>query len=223
MRLSRRTLMAGLAVSGCASLAPVRPAPTTFPAADGVAITALRYGGGPRGVVLVPGGHGVGETWDAQARRLAQAGFHVLAIDYRGRGRSRGGQDDTKAHLDVLGAVRRLKADGARDVAVVGASWGGYATGMAAVAEPGLIDRVMLLAHSPFEGVERLSGRKLFVVARDDSDGTGAVRLDAIRRQFDAAPEPKELLVLDGAAHAQFLFLTPVGERLYAAMLRFLS
>ena len=70
---------------------------------------------------------------------------------------------------------------------------------------------------------ERLGGRKLFIVAAEDRDGAGRLRLDSIREQFERAPEPKDLVVLPGAAHAQFLFLTPQGERLFAEMLRFLS
>jgi pimeloyl-ACP methyl ester carboxylesterase len=175
-------------------------------------------------VVLVPGGHGVGETWHFQAQRLARAGFRVLAIDYRGRGRSPPvPPDDEKAHLDVLGAVRQLKAEGAERVSVVGASWGGWAAGTAAIAEPGLIDRVVLLAHSPFREPERLGGRKLFIVAAEDREGSGRLRIESIRDQFQRAPEPKELVLLEGAAHAQFLFLTDQGERLYAEIERFLS
>jgi len=41
--------------------------------------------------------------------------------------------------------------------------------------------------------------------------------------QFDRAADPKQLLVLDGAAHAQFLFGSDQGERLIREILRFLS
>jgi pimeloyl-ACP methyl ester carboxylesterase len=187
-------------------------------------VSGRSYGSGSRGVVLVPGGHGVGDTWHLQAQRLARAGFRVLTIDYRGRGLLPSvPPDDEKAHLDVLGAVRQLKADGADQISVVGASWGGWASGTAAIAEPGLISRLVLIAHSPFREPERLRGRKLFIVAEEDRVGTGQLRLDAIRDQFERAPEPKALVVLPGAAHAQFMFLTPHGERLYAETLRFLS
>ena len=37
------------------------------------------------------------------------------------------------------------------------------------------------------------------------------------------APEFKELLILDGDAHAQFIFATDQGDRLMRAILRFLS
>ena len=223
MALTRRAVIAGLALSGCAA-GRIRAAALSFPAGDGVPVTGEAHGAGSRGVVLVPGGHGVGETWEVQAARLAAAGFRVLAMDYRGRGRADGtAPDDGKTHLDVIGAVQWLRTQGAERVAVVGASWGGWAAGTAAVAAPGLIDRLVLLAHSPFDHPERLGGRKLFVVAEDDRDGAGRPRLEAIRAQHDRAPPPKDLVVLEGAAHAQFLFLTRQGERLYAEMLRFLG
>ena len=223
MRLTRRATLAGLALSGCASLAAGRER-VALQAADGVAVTGLAYGEGERAVILVPGGHGVGETWDGQARRLAAAGLRVLAIDYRGRGAGAAlPPDDEKLPLDLIGAAWMLKDEGARSVAAVGASWGGWGAGTAAVAEPGLFDRLVLLAHSPFEHPERLGGRKLFILAEEDSDGSGRPRLAAIRDQHDRAPAPKALVLLEGAAHAQFLFLTPQGERLYGEIERFLT
>jgi pimeloyl-ACP methyl ester carboxylesterase len=159
-----------------------------------------------------------------QAQRLAKAGFRVLAMDYRGRGPSpQVPPDDEKAHLDVLGAVRQLKAEGAEKVSVVAASWGGWAAGTAAVLEPDLIERLVLLAHSPFEGPERLKCRTFFIAAGEDRDGTARLRLGAIREQYKKAPDPKELLVLPGAAHAQFLFLTSQRELLERELVRFLS
>ncbi|HEX8215424.1 MAG TPA: alpha/beta fold hydrolase [Allosphingosinicella sp.] len=223
MQLTRRTVVAGLTLSGCApTLMDQRIVSIRTP--DDVLVSGREYGNGRRGVVLVPGGHGVGETWDLQAHRLAEAGFRVLAMDYRGRGVApTASPDDTKAHLDVLGAVRQLRAGGVDHVSVVGASWGGWAAGTAAVAEPSLIDRLVLLAHSPFEQPERLGGRKLFIVAAEDRVGSGRLRLHEIRSQYDRAPEPKQLVVLPGAAHAQFLFLTPHGETLYAEIFGFLA
>lgn len=223
MKLTRRAVVAGLPLAGCAPRLTARDS-VSFRARDGVIVSGRSYGSGSRGVVLVPGGHGVGETWELQAQRLARAGFRVLAMDYRGRGVSPTVQpDDEKAHLDVLGAVQQLKADGADQVSVVGASWGGWAAGTAAIAEPGLISRLVLIAHSPFRDPERLLGRKLFIVAKEDRVGSGQLRLESIRDQYQRAPEPKKLCVLPGAAHAQFLFLTSQGDRLYAETLRFLT
>jgi hypothetical protein len=67
-----------------------------------------------------------------------------------------------------------------------------------------------------------LKSRSLFIVARDDSNGAGP-RLPGIRVQYDKAPQPKELIVLEGSAHAQFLFQTDQRDRVMREILRFLS
>ena len=223
MGMSRRVVIAGLALSGWAS--PARAAQgLSFAAADGVQISGKLYGSGAHGVVLVPGAHGIGETWHLQAERLERAGLAVLALDYRGLGGATGAaQDGAKAHLDVLGAIDRLQAGGAERISLVGASWGGRAAAMAAMERPGLVERIVLLAHSAFDNPEKLGGRKLFIVARQDRDGSGELRIEAIQRQFDRTPEPKRLVVLDGAAHAQFLYLTARRDRLHAEIERFLT
>jgi hypothetical protein len=59
-------------------------------------------------------------------------------------------------------------------------------------------------------------------VARDDASDDGP-RLPRIREQYEKAPEPKKLIVLDGSAHAQYLFQTDQGERVMREILRFLS
>ncbi len=223
MRLTRRAAVAGLAIAGWAAVSPARTI-LTFSAADGVPVSGLQYGSGDHAVLLVPGAHGVGETWHLQAERLGRSGLRVLAMDYRGLGPANAvPQDAEKAHLDVLGAAMRLKSDGADRLSVVGASWGGAAAAMASIAAPGLIDRLLLLAPSRFDHPERLGGRKLFIVASQDRDGAGRRRLDSIREQYERVPSPKDLMVLEGSAHAQFLFLTPEGDRLYSEMERFLS
>jgi hypothetical protein len=59
-------------------------------------------------------------------------------------------------------------------------------------------------------------------VAREDSNGVG-LRLPGIRAQYEKAPHPKELIVVDGSAHAQFLFQTDQSDRILREILRFLS
>jgi hypothetical protein len=67
-----------------------------------------------------------------------------------------------------------------------------------------------------------MQGRKLFVVARGDVRGENVPRLPEIQGQYEQATGPKELLVLEGSAHAQHLFATAEGERLMREILRFL-
>jgi dienelactone hydrolase len=158
---------------------------------------------------------------------LTEAGFRVLAIDLRVYSPRRDGAelklDDGGMHFDVLAAVRYLRKKGAKTVSVVGASMGGDAAADAlAEAKPREIDRLVLLASGEYGQPEKWKGRKLFIVARDDSNGAGP-RLPKIRAQYEKAPDPKELIVLEGSAHAQFIFGTDQGERLMREILRFLS
>ena len=200
----------------------------SFPTDDGGVVYADLYGCGERGVVLAHGGRFTKESWAEQAQALSEAGFLTLAIDFRGRGQSRGGSGavpgDDAAYYDVLAAVRYLHRLGAHRVSVVGASFGGEAAARASVeAAPGEIDRIVLIAHSPINEPGRIKGRKLFITSRDDLSGSGTLRLPSIRDQYERAPHPKELVILDGSAHAQHMFSTDQGLRLLSEILRFLS
>ena len=107
---------------------------------------------------------------------------------------------------------------------MVGASLGGGAVAQAAVeAEDGEIDRVVMLAHMLIDTPGQMKGRKLFIVSRDDMGPGDKPRLAGIREQYEEAPAPKELIVLEGTAHAQFLFMSPEKDRLMHEILRFLS
>ena len=207
--------------------APASPTEVSFATEDGGVVYGALSGVGERAVVLVHGARFTKESWAPQAERLASAGLRVLAIDLRGRGHSRGGpgaNSEKEVQLDVLAAVRYLHTEGVRSVSVVGGSFGGWAAARAAVlASAGEIERLVLLAASPIENPEVLPGRKLFVVARDDALGAGQLRLPGIREQFERAPEPKQLVVLEGSAHAQHLFATEQGERLIQLIEDFLS
>jgi pimeloyl-ACP methyl ester carboxylesterase len=199
----------------------------SFPTDDGGTIYGDLYGSGECGVVLAHGGRFNKESWEKQARVLATAGFRVLAIDFRGIGQSRGpGQADIMSaplHLDVLAAVHYLRSAGAKTVSVVGGSLGGGAAADASIAAgPGEIDRLVLLGASPNGPAEKLKSPILFIVARDDANADGP-RLPGIRAKYEKVPEPKELIIVDGSAHAQFLFQTDQGERVMREILRFLS
>ena len=202
------------------------PQLVSFPTQDGGRVYANIYGKNDRSVVLAHGGRFNKESWATQAKALAKAGFRVVAIDFRGRGQSRGGPGSTSpadgVHFDVLAAVRYLRQTGAETVSVVGASFGGWAAARAAVEAPGEIDRLVLLAATVDEP-ERLVGRKLFILTREDFRGEGVPRLPEIREQYERAPDPKELVLLDGSVHAQFIFETDQADRLMGEIVRFLS
>jgi pimeloyl-ACP methyl ester carboxylesterase len=221
--LSLRVLAVGVLVAGIGAAQEQ----VSFATEDGGLVYGDLYGKSERGVVLAHGGRFNKESWAKQARVIASAGFQVLGIDFRGHGQSRGpGQaDPLSAPLDrdVLAAVRYLRRAGATTVSVVGASMGGEAAANASIeSQPGEIDRVVLLAGWTSREPEKMQGRKLFIVARDDSNGDGP-RLPRIRANYERARGPKKLVILDGSAHAQFLFSTDQAERVMREILDFLS
>lgn len=198
----------------------------SFATEDGGLIHADLYGKGDRGVVLAHGGRFTKESWQPQAQQLARAGFHILAFDFRGFGQSHGPGDSdmftAPVHLDVLAAVRYLRKNGAKTVAIVGGSFGGGAAADASIAsQPGEINGLVLLAAEGNGPAERIKVPLLEIVARDDANDEG-LRLPRIRAWFDKA-QPKKLLVLDGSAHAQFLFQTDQSDRVMRELLQFLS
>jgi pimeloyl-ACP methyl ester carboxylesterase len=199
----------------------------SFPTEDGGVVYADIYGEGDRAVVLVHGGQFNKESWQKQARALAELKFRVLALDLRGYGKSHGPGDsapmDAPIYQDVLAAVRYLRKSGAKTVSVVGASMGGWAAGDASIAsKPGEIDRLVFLGSAPGGSADKLKSPSLFIVARDDASGDGP-RLPGIREQYEKAPQPKELIIVDGSAHAQFLFQTDQADRVMREIIRFLS
>ncbi len=195
----------------------IAPRAITFPTADGATISADVYGEGQASVVLA---HGAGfdkASWSDLASTLAGSGLRVLALDFRGYGRSTGGSRQD-LHEDVLGAVRYLQGKGANRISVLGGSMGGGAAARAATqAAPGDIDRLILLSASPIPEPERLqAGSTLFIGSRDEG------MVSTIKEQFERAPEPKRLELLDGSAHAQHIFKTPQAAALTSLIQQFL-
>jgi pimeloyl-ACP methyl ester carboxylesterase len=218
------TAVAGLLLSGQAAAQEH----VTIPTPDGATIAADLYGAGARGVVLAHGGRFTKADWAPQANILAAHGFRVLAFDFRGFGESPvpppALQGDQARRFDVLAAVRYLRHHDAQTVSVIGASFGGSAAADAsAESAPGEIDRLILLAHGSSDHPELIKGRKLFIVGRDDTDGSGTIRLTEMRKDYAKVQPPKRFVILKGSAHAQFLFRTDQADRLMSEILRFLT
>ncbi len=197
----------------------------SFSTHDGAIVYADVYGEGDRGVVLAHGGQFNKESWSEQAHTLARRGFKVLAFDFRGDGQSRVPNSSSVdvRHLEVLAAVEYLRRNGADTVSVVGASMGGDYAAAAAEAAPGSIDRLTLIAAGAYTTLTNTTGRKLFIMTRDDIIGDNRPRLPPIREQYEKASGPKEFVILEGSAHAQHIFATAQGGRLMQEIDRFLS
>jgi dienelactone hydrolase len=191
-----------------------------------IAVQGDLYGSGAKGVILIHGGGRTKESWRPQAAGFADAGFVVLAINFRGdtvdeEGRAISVGSDEENAADIRAAAGYLRTRGVKSVSAVGASMGGYALADAdARSNPGEFDRIVLLASSAGKAAA-LKGRKLFIVAREDARQTGP-RLPEITNSYQKAPQPKELVILEGSAHAQNLFDTDQGPRLMSEILRFL-
>ena len=159
---------------------------------------------------------------------MANKGFVVLAISFRGDRKNPGGSPGSFGATpdnatDVLAAVAYLHDKGIKSVSAIGGSMGGDAVGEAdARSAAGEFDRVVFLGSSGGDFPTKLKGRKLFVVARYDKSGSG-LRLPEISSHYAKAPQPKKLIVLDGSAHAQFLFDTDQGPHVMETILRFVS
>jgi pimeloyl-ACP methyl ester carboxylesterase len=199
----------------------------SFPTEDGAKIAALIYGTSYNAVLLVHGGRFTKESWAPQVPAFRSAGFEVMTIDLRGFGQSHGPGEpnptDTELAQDVLAAVRYLRFHGARTVSIVGGSMGGAAAGDASIsARPREIDRIVMLGSAPNLPADKLKSPALFIVAKDDASADGP-RLPGIRAQYEKAPEPKKLVILEGSAHAQYLFQTQQSKRVIDEILAWIN
>jgi predicted alpha/beta hydrolase len=250
VRSSRRTGVAALALcavvfSACGSSskddAPGASSPRgeeiTFEAADGVKLVGRIFGDGDVGVVLAHMGRweDTQTDWYRLARALAEGGYTTLTYNRRGvcTGPGRecsGGPDDyATSWKDVVGAADFVRARGARDVVLIGASIGAMAslhalaTGSveaAALIELGGVNHESGYDFSRAE-LEALEGDKLFVSSAGDTYG-GA---DAAREWHGWAREPKQLAILPGSAHGTDMLVKgqPTARPLMELMLRFLT
>ncbi len=201
-----------------AALVAQQPREVFFASPDGGRVFANLYGEGDHAVILAHGAVFDKESWDAQARRLSAAGLRVLAIDFRGYGKSRAGSKGAALELDLLAAIDYLREIGAARISLAGGSMGGAAVARAAaLAEPGALDALILLAPAGVDQPAKLQGRKLFLVSKGDGGYRG------VMRAHQRAADPKRLVVLEGSAHAQHLFKTPQGSQVLAEMLAWLT
>jgi pimeloyl-ACP methyl ester carboxylesterase len=114
-------------------------------------------------VVFLHGFPELGYTWRKQLLPIASAGFHAIAPDLRGYGRSTAGavafEDDLLPYTllnrvaDVVGLVRALGYE--KVAAVVGHDWGGPTAAWCALLRPDIFQSVVLMS-TPFGGPEGL-------------------------------------------------------------------
>jgi len=190
-----------------------------FPSPDEGTVSADLYGSGDQGVVLAHGRIFDKQSWRPLALRLEQEGLVVLSIDFRGYGTSQTGEQEGAFFNDVLGAITYLHDAGVKKVSVIGGSMGGGAAARASVeAKAGDIDRLILLSPVPIEHPEAIRADSiLYVVSAEEG------LFEAVKSQYEKAPEPKRLKILAGAAHAQHIFRTNLGPDLTELIVEFLT
>jgi hypothetical protein len=217
-----------------------------FPTADGLELAGwfVPAGADAKGTVLVFNGNAGNRAYRAPlAAALAARGLSVLLFDYRGYGGNAGAPTESGLAADARAArayvADRPDVDAARLV-YLGESLGtAVAVGLAAEQPP-----AALILRSPFTSMadvgayhypilpvrlllrDRFASRDtiarvrapVLVIAGDRDD---IVPLEHSRRLYDAAPSPKELVIIKGASHNDDELLA--GEQMIQAIVGFLS
>jgi pimeloyl-ACP methyl ester carboxylesterase len=201
----------------------VRARPFWLTTSDGVRLYAAEAGAGPTTVVLAHESPADLCGWLPFVPYLTRAGFRVLLFDFRGFGESERSAriaDALAVDRDLRAAVARARADGAKRVFLVGASFGGAAA--LAVAPSLAVDGVVSLsgeARLPdwrLDGaaaVRRLHVPLLVVGSRADRYLSVADALLLVRR---AAVRDKRAALFPGGFHGWDL----VEDAPYAAKVR---
>ena len=162
-----------------------------IPNVNGIAMHALEagYEGTRAAVLLMHGFPELAYSWRHVMLPLAQAGYHVIAPDLRGYGRS-GGTDVTfdadLAPFSTLNRVRDMIAlvasFGHRSVAaVIGHDFGSPTAGWCALARPDVF-RSLVMMSAPYGGAPTLAGAT-------GATGAGVPSLD---EQLAKLPQPRK-------------------------------
>lgn len=212
-----------------------------FEASDGVRLHGWFVPGDKEIVWLWVHGNGGNISHRVESLRLLhdQVGVGVLLFDYRGYGRSDGTPSEQGTYLDAEAALTLLSERygySPERVVVFGQSLGGaIAVDVAARHRPaGLVVESaftsiadMARLHYPFLPSRLLLGRRynsltkirgvdapILIVHGDRDD---VIPFDMASELFDAAGEPKHLLVIEGAGHND---VDLVGDKRYFSALR---
>ena len=190
-----------------------------FTTSDSAMIYADLQMHGSHAVLLAHGAIFNKQSWGAFEQQLLDNSYTVLAIDFRGYGKSTKGKQSRALYQDILAAVRFLQQQpGITEISVLGASMGGAAAAKASVyAEPGDIQQLILLSPASVYQPEKLKGQLLFIASENEYLAQG------IRSAYEKAPQPKMLKLISGNAHAQHIFKTSQAQRLTTIILGFLG
>ena len=190
-----------------------------FTAGDRTRLIGLDLGVGQRAVVLAHQGGGGAPgnlcAWMPYARHLVSRGYRVFAFDHRGRGSSAVAPKLDNYHrvdIDVVAAVRVVRARGTTSVILGGASLGGDAVLVAATRiRPPVQGVITFGAPTSYVRVDGLAAVRqldvplLFVSAENDASFA-----DDARQLYEAArSSDKQLAIFPGAEHGAPLLRRP--------------
>ena len=99
----------------------------SFKTDDGATIYANLYETGEPAVILAHGAIFNKESWHVLSTALTDDGLQVLAIDFRGYGKSKPGSRSNGMYLDLFAGIEFLSNQGAKRVSMLGASMDGGA------------------------------------------------------------------------------------------------
>jgi hypothetical protein len=197
--------------------------------ADGVRINAL-YRSNPASKKILLWFHGNAENIGSgldHLRALARTGVNILAVDYRGYGKSEGEPDeagvyrDADAAYDYLIEQRHFRA---QDIVIYGVSLGGavainlasrrpcgglivqssFSTARAMARRMFAIPLIEFVVKSRFDSIRRIGEvRAPILIVHGTRDEMVPYAMG--QQLFAAAPEPKRFLPIEGAGHNNLL------------------
>lgn len=230
------------------SVADVNPAieEVSFQTGDGLTLKAwfLPSSGEPTGVVVIFNGNAGNRAHRLPlGEALSGSGYSVFLVDYRGYGGNPGNPSEEGLAADARAALAYLKSRpevDPRRIAYFGESLGaGVAVRLASEETP-----AALILRSPFTSLADIASVHYPLVPaslllRDRYPNIDTIRditvpllviagaddrivpLEESRRLFEAANEPKHLLVIDSAGHNELALLT--GEEMIEEIVTFLG
>jgi dienelactone hydrolase len=206
----------------------VKTEQVTFTTQDDIILGGTMFGEGDFVVILthmgMPGT--TQSSWHPFARSLAERGFRVLTLDFRGRGQSGGKPEINTLPFDMDAAIQYLNDLGYTHLACIGASMGGTACMRAALDHDlvGLGVLASILSNGKpnevsLDEIQQLNLPKIFIYGAYDFPTV----ITDMKSMSAAAPEPKTVQVYPTFEHGTDIFDTEYGNQLSELLISFLE
>lgn len=200
--------------SECGNEVPPGGEQVSFPNAEGGLLKGMLYGTGKVGLVLAHQSDGNYCQWDPFVKHFVDQGYRALEFDFSGFGRSPQRQDATVGG-DVVAAANFLRARGASEIVLIGASLGGAAVvdGATRITPP--VKAVANISGAGVAGlvdlrteIDKITMPILYLTSEKDGAPTAVANL-----LFSATKaKGKELVVINGKnIHGVSLLRDPQG------------